>query len=757
MRNRIWVLTALTIVLTVTTATAGTNKLAPWIDNTGFFVFFPKEFQFSFGGVKYSDAFVCSNGFVMLGGIATTAVGTSITRANFLTGLGGFGNPFIGTWTDLNPTTTGTITAGQSSPTSFTISWQNVPFAGLTAGTFNQDIILNSNGSFSIRYGTVTGLPPSNTTLNIVGFATGRQNAIGTETPTDLSAATQPIGNGTQAAIFEEFDATTNLFDLSGVTLNFNPAMPASGKLGSGDDTVHAFQIPGGFPFHGNTYYDVWWCSNGFLNFTQPNADFTVTLAEWLHQDARVAPLWADHNPGGGGTLTVAQTASSATFNWVNVPAFGSTATSTFGITLNSNNATYPGRIVMTHGSVAVPTTTNLGVTGVSGGFAATAGTETSTNLSSLPFGYGANEPALFELWAGPTSVTPPPNPVDLAGATSWNAFTGPYNLSLLSGSFAQVDLKDSTDVPFKFPFAGASYDTVWVSPRGFVSFECITTAETITSTTIATNFLARWPRIAALFKSWVPEPSPTAIFANNEGSLTITRGPGSQTFSWHTKTTTTTNPPVYTDFSLTLNSNGSFSSSYPVLGTTSTASLVGYSVGGNRTAGTETATDLSARVPPPVGEGCQTAIFEFFAAVPDLAGSTVTFANGSLPVIYMTPPRINTNFNIAIGDWAVSSGLPYVAAVSHLPGPTPLGDGRNLHLDITSPLFFWSLTNTPPWNNFQGNMDGFGQNKTLSISLPNEMGLVGAVAYFSFVTTGPCSLGICAVPQTVIGFTVQM
>jgi hypothetical protein len=344
---------------------------------------------------------------------------------------------------------------------------------------------------------------------------------------------------------------------------------------------------------------------------------------------------------------------------------------------------------------------------------------------------------------------------VDLAGVTSWNAFPGPYNMSLLGTSFVQVDLKDSTDAPFKFPFAGANYDSVWVSPRGFLSFETMTTAETIASTTIATTFLTRWPRIAALYKSWLPEPSPTTIFANNEGSFSITRGAGSQTFSWHTKTTTTTNPPVYTDFSVTLNSNGSFSSSYPVLGTTSTASLVGYSVGGNRPAGTETATDLSARVPPAFGEGCQTAIFEFFAAVPDLAGSTVTFANGSLPVIYLTPPRINTSFNIAIGDWAVSSGLPYLAAVSHLPGPTPLGDGRNLHLDITSPLFFWSLTSTPPFNNFLGAMDGFGQNKTLNIALPNEAGLVGAVAYFSFVTTGPCPLGICAVPQTVIGFQV--
>jgi len=731
--------------------TAGPHRLV-LSDDARRAVYFPRDFSFPFGGVRHSCVTVSANGFLALGAYATVGTGVNITRANWLVGVPGeqnYGLPVIGTWTDLAPQAGGEITAGISGPGEFRASWKNVRVTGNPGAVFNQDIVLRSDGSFQILFGAVTGLPPGSTApRTIVGFSSGRANTSGTETALDLSSLPQPIGNGTETAVFEIYGSAVP-FDLAELRLSFSPVLPGSGRLTVSDYAQLPLQIPGGFWFQGNRYYDVWLCAVGTLILGGP-AYPGIDPNYFRHGAAMVAPLLANHSLSRGGTIRVAQTADVFTAQWIDVPAGSSPETSTFGATLHAD-----GSMDMTFTRVARETAPAF--TGISGGYAATDGTEGYSDLSILPQPLGANEPALFERWSWEAG-SPPVNPFDLPSLVRWNAFPGPRPVSLFGTSMIQVDLQTSVG-PLRFPFAGATYDVVWVSGKGNLSFESTDGApeEQAIPVNPSAEFLARWPRIAPLWRDWYPEPQGSQPLPAAEGALRISRDDRSQTFTFRTKPWYNSGWTIDTEFAVTLDVDGSFAFSYPRITTSpiGRGALVGYSVGGNRPTLAETPVDLSERVPPATGEGNQTAVYEQFGGLPDLEGLTIRFAKGALPIVYRSLPRIGRTFEITLGDWPASSGLWYVAACSFGSGPTflPPPVSRPIHLDLFEPLATLSLSG-PPFRDFIGVLDGFGQTRAPALDLPNLVALVGTRIHLAFVTWSP-SAGVVALPGQPIAFTI--
>jgi hypothetical protein len=419
---------------------------------------------------------------------------------------------------------------------------------------------------------------------------------------------------------------------------------------------------------------------------------------------------------------------------WIAVPAWGTTATSTFGVTLESD-----GRFAMAFGPVAYPRS-EPAYTGAGSGYAATSPTAGPVDLSALSQPLGANEPVLYEEWRRP--VTPPANPFDLPPLVAWNAVPGPRDLSLRSDSRVQVELTTQGGAPLEFPFAGTRWRTVWLNANGSLSFESTDPEDSVLNT--ATTFLTRWPRIAPLQRPWDPAPL---------GRVRVLREAGSMTFDWHVAAY---GPPAYSDFSATLFRGGAFLLRYNQIAADVSGCVAGYSVGRNRPSRMEAGVDLGSRVTPPYGEGTETAVYERFSTQtrPDLEGTVVSFPLGSLPILLLGPPRIGRTFEVAIGDGPASAGLPYAAACSLGPGPTPIPpEPRPVPLDLSSPLASISLLAFP---GFLGVCDGNGQARGLRVPVPGEPALVGLPVWVSFLTLGARPpLGIEGMPEGPIAFQI--
>ncbi|MBL7041137.1 MAG: putative Ig domain-containing protein [Pirellulaceae bacterium] len=82
---------------------------------------------------------------------------------------------------------------------------------------------------------------------------------------------------------------------------------PGAGYLGGGtamgwnaDDRSWSLSLPWSFPFYGTEYTSVNVCSNGFLDFTSPDARYLNSQTELL-SSVRIAPLWDDLRTDGSG------------------------------------------------------------------------------------------------------------------------------------------------------------------------------------------------------------------------------------------------------------------------------------------------------------------------------------------------------------------------------------------------------------------------------------------------------------------------
>ena len=112
--------------------------------------------------------------------------------------------------------------------------------------------------------------------------------------------------------------------------------------------------------------------SNGNLTFGSGDTDFSESIAEFLNDQPRIAPLWDDLSPNAGGLVLLDRDADSLTVEFREVPEFLATSGNTFRVTLFSD-----GRVEVAYGAIAATD----GLTGVSpGGGAANPG---GTNLSA--------------------------------------------------------------------------------------------------------------------------------------------------------------------------------------------------------------------------------------------------------------------------------------------------------------------------------------------------------------------------------------
>jgi hypothetical protein len=106
----------------------------------------------------------------------------------------------------------------------------------------------------------------------------------------------------------------------------------------SDDDTVFIPFTDGfTFTFYGVLYTGVFVNSNGNLTFGVGNTDFTPTEAEFINGPPRIAPMWADFNPGAGGTVYVLQEPDRFVVTWENVPLFAQSDSNTFQVVLYQN------------------------------------------------------------------------------------------------------------------------------------------------------------------------------------------------------------------------------------------------------------------------------------------------------------------------------------------------------------------------------------------------------------------------------------
>ena len=170
-------------------------------DDDSYEVLFP--FGFPFGGTEYRSAFMNSDGYVCLGfnvinqpyDFTTLRMLDGFPRiaplwSNYRTNPNGFG-----------PEGSYRVTTGANA---VTFTWTDVPDWTLI-GANNFSLTLGPGRVFTTTYGAVT------VTDGLVGLSNGGGKTIGSEMPVTLSTQTQPVGSGSETAIFEVFQGNFNL------------------------------------------------------------------------------------------------------------------------------------------------------------------------------------------------------------------------------------------------------------------------------------------------------------------------------------------------------------------------------------------------------------------------------------------------------------------------------------------------------------------------------------------------------------------
>jgi len=660
------------------------------------YVPFTDGFFFPMGGVNHAGCYVHPSGYITFGG--TTGTDTTPTVPELLTRTSATSTNtgimrIAPLWTALT-VAPGNLKISPLSPTSFRIAWNNVVFTGST-NTATFSMTLNTNGTFSITYGTVT---PTATALIISGFSSGDANTTGAETGVDLSTQAN-WGTGAETAIFESFPAAG--FDLSNTTLNFAAVLPASGLLSLADDDGTEVDLGFRFPFYGNNYRTAWIASNGNINFTLRSTfvpSTTTPNLTLLNDVARICPFWVNLNPATTGTLQVTHAAGSLTVAWNNVSENGATNANTFSVTLNSN-----GTFAFNYGAVVAPTGTRTAVVGATGGFPVTNGTEAAVVFTGGSTNGTGVEPGIYQTFSMAS-------PFGLSGSfLNFNAFTLASGLCLTDDSTHRIDFPPG----FSFQYSGTTYTTAFVNSNGSVSF---VVGDTSLGESIPA-FLSGMPKLAVTWDDYNPR---VATGANPEGVIQVTEAANSVTVSWNVAQFGTNDINI---FSITLNNDGTFSYSYGQVD--SNDSLVGYTSGGLKTLGTETGIDLSTA--SPLHRGTETAVFELFIAF-DLDNMNLNW-NGSFETIFKGRPQIGTTMPILLGRAPFDGGLTYVHALAFGSVPGIPVDTRNIPLNL-DPLLTLVLFNLPSlpgiYANFLGSLDVTGEILTPSLTIPNDMNLVG-------------------------------
>jgi hypothetical protein len=118
-----------------------------------------------------------------------------------------------------------------------------------------------------------------------------------------------------------------DLFTVDGTVLNLS------------DDDTEEVALGFNFPFNGNNYSSVWVNSNGSLTFGSGDTDWTESVAEFLNDQPRIAPLWDDLNPNTGGLVLIEFDTNEVTVIFDSVPEFLAAGANTFMVTLRADGS----------------------------------------------------------------------------------------------------------------------------------------------------------------------------------------------------------------------------------------------------------------------------------------------------------------------------------------------------------------------------------------------------------------------------------
>jgi hypothetical protein len=372
------------------------------------------------------------------------------------------------------------------------------------------------------------------------------------------------------------------------------------------DDDSRRVDLGFEFPFFGTRYPEAYLNADGNLTFGAADTNTGARdAARHLTGAPRISALFTDLNPSASGRVLFGKPdQTTAVFTYDAVPRFDGRGTGTVAVTLKAD-----GSVSLAYGQVS-----GTGyVVGVSRGGAGNAAGESSLTpgavgyggLSALytVFGNGetfdlANQTITFTAEGGP-----PPRPAETA-------------LALGDDATAEVALG------FRFPFAGQTFDRVFVNSDGNVTFGA---ADAKAAARDRARFLTGAPRIAPLFADLDPSKGGSVTYQPGDaGTMTIRykavrlfQGAGTSTAS------------------ITLKADGGVEIAYGQVAPGSY--LAGISRGG---AGNAAQPQSLASLPSPISLQAQGAYFqEFTQAQPfALTGRTLVFAAGAAPPVPDAP-----------------------------------------------------------------------------------------------------------------------
>ena len=725
----------LTLVLGAGLASASRARMNLFDDDVRL-ITLPDDFTFPFGGVEYKGFFLCSNGNLTFGRPEPSSGTNPFAVLN--------GGPRIAPLNfDLDPSVGGLVTVGRLGPDEFEVCWDNVPVYGQPGTANSFAVILRRDGSFRFDYGALA-TTSMNTDL-VVGFSAGRANTNGMGQAVVFNTMVCPAawGTGVEPALYQNFNPTVGAGPaLQNRSICFAPVLPTSGKLMLGLQWPSAeIELTGfDFPFYGNRYTSVWVNAAGSLTFGGPDSDRSPTAGEFLNRVGRIAAYWTDLNPGDGnpvnGTITVTQSPASFVVSWSNVPCFGVTGSAnSFSITLFPDGSARCSYGFLTN---LPPTTTPNVLVGFTGGYPVTSGSEAPAPLPNNPIPTGT--PAVFQIFA---VASFPGSGQQLDFNAAHAALTSPLSIgnNVTDVGFNHALVEQRFPAGFRFPFAGSLYDTVLIAADGFLSFG----ASDGNQGESAADHLALFPRIAVFWDDFNPLPPVTG---GPEGRVTFSGTPAAVTIRWEGMPEVAPGPGQNAStFEVTLRPDGTCTILYGTV--TARDGVVGFSAGGGKTSGAETAVNLSA-LGGNFGTGGETAIFELFTTASpfDLSGSVNVALPGS--ILLQALPRAATLVPLALGAPASEAGRVHVLALSLGNAGIPVFPcTRPIPLIVDSLLLLSVTVGFPVFNGFVGALDGWGQRDAWPripgpaaspVSLLLPAGTAGIVVHAGFVVIGPGS-----------------
>ena len=386
--------------------------------------------------------------------------------------------------------------------------------------------------------------------------------------------------------------------------------------LSLSDDDSRKLELGFAFPFFGTGYLQVHVNSDGNITFVE--ADDSTGKRDKTHLLSgapRIAPVFADLNPGKGGKIKWGKADPDSMFvKWDAVPRFDKKGSATAKVTLQSS-----GDIVFEWDDVTGPTY----VVGISAGGEDNLAGEVNLEGGLISF---QGTTAMYEDFNSS-------KPFDLAGKTLTLTPTDgpqppPAEVMLPLGD---DDSKEVT-LGFDFPFFGQSYPSVHVNSDGNLTFG---TSDSKAAKRDTKRFLTGAPRIATLFADLDPSSGGAVSYLQADGSVTISY----KSVKLYGKSQTAS-------VSVTLYASGQINISYGQVGGSSY--ITGISKGG--TDNTGVGEQPLSQLVLPIGYGGSNTIFQRFGDPEpfDLFNKTISFLpDGGVD----PPPPPPQEIYLSLGD----------------------------------------------------------------------------------------------------------